>query len=254
MINRLAQSADSNPPTSSSPWADLIPHIPDSSMSTLLAKKLARPATDSPVATFIPKHYESGYAYPLLVWLHDSGGNERHLPQVMRHISLQNFVAVAPRAPHASSADRRLFDWRQQSDAITQAEQVIDDAIEIAESRYNIHSKRIFLIGHGAGGTMATRLALHRPQAYAGAASIAGSLPRSHRPLRQLKHLRGFPFFLASSHDCPQYSQQEVCDDLRLLHAAGCSVALRQYPGDDDLTTVMLGDVNRWMMDRVCGA
>jgi phospholipase/carboxylesterase len=167
---------------------------------------------------------------------------------------LQNFVAVAPRATHASSADNRSFDWRQKSDAIAEAEQAIDVAIEIAESRYNIHPHRIFLIGHGAGGTMATRLALHRPNAYAGAASIAGSLPRSQCPLRHLKDLRGFPFFLASSRDCPQYTQLEVCEDLRLLHAAGCSVALRQYPGDDDLTTMMLGDVNRWMMDRVCGS
>lgn len=253
-MNRLASTVDSSQPSTASPWADLIPHVPESSMNVLLATKLVRPATTAPTATFLPKHYESGYAYPLLIWLHDSGGNERHLSQVMRHISLQNFVAVAPRAPHAMPAESHAFDWRQKSDAIAQAEEAVDDAIELAKSRYNIHPKRIFLIGHGTGGTMATRLALHRPQHYAGAASIAGLLPRNQCPLRQLKHLRGFPFFLASSRDCKRYSQQAVCDDLRLLHAAGCSVALRQYPGDDDLTTTMLGDVNRWIMDRVCGA
>jgi hypothetical protein len=40
---------------------------------------------------------------------------------------------------------------------------------------------------------------------------------------------------------------------LRLLHSAGCTVALRQYPGGDELTTGMLADINRWMMERVCG-
>jgi phospholipase/carboxylesterase len=250
MINRLAQSSEVS---DSSPWQDLIPVLPDSSINAVLAKKLVRPAVDAPIATFLPKHYEAGYAYPLIVWLHDSGENERHLPQVMRHISLQNFVAVAPRATNVSTVDKRGFDWRQKSDAIADADEAVDNAIRLARSRFNIHPTRVFLIGHGAGGTMATRLALHRPRSFAGAASIAGSLPRNQRPLRQLTELRGFPFFIASSRDCQQYSQQEVCDDLRLLHAAGCSVALRQYPGDDDLTTMMLGDVNRWIMDRVCG-
>jgi phospholipase/carboxylesterase len=39
--------------------------------------------------------------------------------------------------------------------------------------------------------------------------------------------------------------------DLRLLHSAGFSLALRQYPGDDELTTAMLSDMDRWMMERI---
>src|SRR5690606_8609456 len=128
-MNRLAQTADSSHTSSPSPWANLIPNLPDSSMSVMLAKKLVKPAVDSPVATFVPKRYEAGYAYPLLVWLHDSGGNERHLPQVMRHISLQNFVAVAPRATQVSASDHRGFEWRQKSDAIADAEEAVDEAI-----------------------------------------------------------------------------------------------------------------------------
>jgi hypothetical protein len=30
-------------------------------------------------------------------------------------------------------------------------------------------------------------------------------------------------------------------------------VALRQYPGDDNLTTKMLLDLNHWLMELVCG-
>ena len=33
--------------------------------------------TATPSATFQPIHYEKGYAYPLVVWLHGPGGNER---------------------------------------------------------------------------------------------------------------------------------------------------------------------------------
>jgi hypothetical protein len=40
--------------------------------------------------------------------------------------------------------------------------------------------------------------------------------------------------------------------DLRLLHCAGFSLALRLYPEGDELTTVMLSDVNRWIMESFC--
>jgi phospholipase/carboxylesterase len=43
-----------------------------------------------------------------------------------------------------------------------------------------------------------------------------------------------------------------VADDLRLLHSAGFSLSLRQYPGEHDLTTVMLSDLDHWLMERVC--
>jgi hypothetical protein len=50
------------------------------------------------------------------------------------------------------------------------------------------------------------------------------------------------------------HPDRRVCSDLRLLHSAGCTVALRQYPGDDELTTSMLSDLDRWLMESVCGS
>ena len=42
-------------------------------------------------------HYAPGYAYPLIVWLHGSGSDERQLQRIMPLVSMQNYVAVAPR-------------------------------------------------------------------------------------------------------------------------------------------------------------
>ena len=56
------------------------------------------------------------------------------------------------------------------------------------------------------------------------------------------------------SRDSRDYPDRRVCDDLRLLHSAGCTVALRQYPGGDELTTNMLSDLDRWLMEFVCGS
>ena len=43
-----------------------------------------------PHAFFAPLHYESNYAYPLLVWLHGSGDDESQLKRIMPLVSLRN--------------------------------------------------------------------------------------------------------------------------------------------------------------------
>src|SRR5580658_5486284 len=48
-------------------------------------------------STFAPMHYEPGYSYPLLVWLHGAGCDERQLLRIMPLVSMRNYVAVAPR-------------------------------------------------------------------------------------------------------------------------------------------------------------
>ena len=54
-------------------------------------------AQDTIHASFAPQHYESGYSYPLLVWLHGPGCDERQLLRIMPQISMRNYVAIAPR-------------------------------------------------------------------------------------------------------------------------------------------------------------
>lgn len=251
-MNRLA-----TPKNFPAHWPELMAAAPSHAVGAALAERSVRPAADVPSASFLPVNYEPAYAYPLIVWLHDSAASERHLPQVMQHISTQNFVAVAPRAPVRRKRDTAAqpgFYWVQRPEEIAAAEEAVDEAIALAEQRFHIHPERVFLLGHGEGGTMALRVGLQRPHRFAGVATCNGHLPRTYRPLRQLKRLRELPFFVASTREHPRYREQQVCRDLRLLHSAGCSVSLRQYPGDDDLTTTMLADVNRWIMDRVCEA
>jgi len=172
----------------------------------------------------------------------------------MRHLSTQNFVAVAPRGTRESHYDAGIYDWPQSTGSVGDADDAVTDAIDFMIDRFSIHKQRIFLVGHGDGGSMAMRLAMQRPEQFAGVASLNGGLPQGGRPLRSIKRLRSLPFLLASSREYAYYPEPQVCQDLRLLHSAGCSVSLRQYPGEDDLTTNMLADVNSWTMERVCGS
>jgi phospholipase/carboxylesterase len=207
-------------------------------------------------ALFAPLHYEANYAYPLLIWLHPAGKDERQLRRVMPQVSVRNYVAVAPRATLCidSEGDDAAsgFRWPQSYDHLYLAERRVFECLEIARERYHIHPKRVFLAGAGCGGTMALRVALAHPQRFAGVLSIGGGLPRSLAPLARVNEIRGLPLMLMSGQASERYTQADVSADLRLLHSAGIDVTLRMYPFGDEIAPLMLADVDRWLMNVVC--
>jgi phospholipase/carboxylesterase len=206
----------------------------------------------TPHALFVPMHYEPNYPYPLLVWLHGSGDDERQLQRIMPLVSLRNYVAVGPRGPSPIKG-RRGLDWSQREQDIDLAELAIFDCIDLVTERFNIAPHRVFLGGFGSGGTMAFRIGLRYPERFAGALSLGGVFPSGQMPLARLDLVRKLPLFIAQGRDAENYSVDRSCDELRLFHTAGLSVTLRQYPCGEELTTHMLGDMDRWIMERVTG-
>lgn len=209
------------------------------------------PASEPAHCLFTPMHYESGYAYPLIVWLHSPSGSEEELRQVMPLISLRNHVAVAPRGT-ICAASRGAFDWGESPNDIVEASDRVQQCIDLAKQQFRIHPERIFLAGYATGGTLAHRLGMELPGQLAGAISLGGPVPRGGRPLRNINQARQLPLLLSVSPDAETYSTDQVMDDLRLLHHAGSRLSLRLYPDGDGLTTTMLSDVNDWVMEQFC--
>ncbi len=234
----------------------------------------------TPHCLFSPIHYEAGYAYPLIVWLHGPGDNENQLRTVLPLVSMRNHIAIGPRAttPEHKIIERQeageypvanlkttganakttgalthtTFHWTQACDEIVKATEHVQDCIDIATRRYHVHRDRIFIAGYDCGGTMALRIALENPQLFTGAISLGGSLPRGLNLLRRINEARNLPLLISNSFDSRKYPPQQASDDLRLLHAAGFSLDLRQYPCGDELTTKMLSDMDQWILDRIC--
>ena len=224
-------------------------------------------------AIFAPIHYEPGYSYPLVVWLHGPGGDERQLLRIMPLVSMRNYVAVAPRgviiasregviapregviAPReggiSSAAEKTTYGWSHAEQDLQQAEQRIFDSIEIAFHRYNIHSRRIFLAGFDTGGTMALRVAMNHPYKFAGVLSLGGCMPTGGAPLSRLPEARQLAVFLAAGRRSAIYDEQQVCGDLRLLHTAGMSITLRLYGCGHEIAPQMLSDVDHWIIEQV---
>ena len=214
-------------------------------------ENLAFGATDD-FSVFVPMHYEKNYAYPLIVWLHGNGQSADQIQQVMPAISMQNFVGIAPAAP-AIDREQNQF-WLQDPKAIGDAHESIVQAIDYATTRFNIAPQRIFLAGAEQGATMAFRVAFQRPDLFAGVISLNGPLPTERSVLGDWARCRNLPIFWAHCRDSADFEQDTLCEQLKLLHVAGFSVTLRQYPGFKMMSDKMLADCNKWVMESIQSA
>jgi phospholipase/carboxylesterase len=187
---------------------------------------------------FTPLGYEPGYDYPLIVWLPDPEARPFDLGRVMKRLSLRNFVAVQPMIGDDPQADREESVWR---------------AIDQACDRASVHPRRIYLVGQGSGGTEAFRVACRHPRAFAGVVSLGGSFPLDETAFARLFEVRQLPMLLCCHRDAPEAAVRHTDRTLRLFHAAGAMLAMRIYPGTNDFSKAILCDVNRWLMDEVCG-
>jgi phospholipase/carboxylesterase len=222
-----------------------------------------------PHILFSPMHYEPGYAYPLLIWLHGTGGDERQLMRIMPVVSMRNYVAVAPRGLPLTQPSRlpvfdlsvsailqrpkQQYDWLLSDDNLMTVEQRVFDCIAVAQERCNIADHRIFIAGFGTGGTMALRLATLFPECFAGTAAFGGEIPTDTRIFPSWQRMQS-PFgqplsvFLGVDESAPDH----VCQLMEFFYTAGLTAEICEYPDTKQLTTEMLQNLNRWMMQIVC--
>jgi phospholipase/carboxylesterase len=201
---------------------------------------------------FSPIHYEPGYAYPLLIWLHGPDSSELELRQVMPLVSVRNYVGVAPRGTSRTSKARRLYSWQQTPSDIADACQRVRDCIDVARESFNIHDDRVFVAGYGAGGTMALRVGMENPDLFAGAISLGGQVPRGGNAFHRINEARHLPLMLSASTNQDTYTNEQVMADVRLLHSGGFPLSLMLYPDGTCLTDNMFTDIDIWLMERAC--
>lgn len=212
-------------------------------------------AVDDDYTLFFPLHYVKSYEYPLVVWLHDDGDSCQQIQRVMPWISKQNYVGVSPRAP---IGDPQLgYFWEQTRESIHDACESVHRVVDQVSLRANIAMNRVFIGGSGAAGTMAFRIAFDRPELFRGVISINGGLPEGQTPFARLGQSRLVEVFWAQCRDSETFQTEDLCKQLRVLHAAGFSTTVRQYPCGDkhiensDGAFRPLDDLNRWIMSHI---
>ena len=207
--------------------------------------------TEAAHSVFMPIHYQEGYSYPLIVWLHGPESNEEEVHQAVPLVSVRNYVAIAPRGNRHSTKIKGSYCWGASSDDTEIAATRVASCIDFAQSCFNIHPERIFLAGHRCGGTIALRLAMEYPELCSGAISFGGRVPTGDRPLKRIYDAERVPFLLSVS-PTDAYTLDHVMNELRLLHSAGFPLDLRLYPEGDGLTTDMLSHADTWIMNQAC--
>ncbi len=200
---------------------------------------------------FLPLHYTASYQYPLIVWFHSNGFNENQIDDVFPHISVRNYVGVGIRGTRAADTNGHRFDWHFSAAGIGAAHEATCEAVEEAMRRYCIHPSRVVLAGYREGGTMAQRIALRDPERFAGVISLGGRIPQGGMSnLLQLRRRR-LPMLWQWGQDNPQYTEENLKTDCRLIMSLGAELEIRQYPDDDEMNTAALGDVDAWIMRRI---
>ena len=208
---------------------------------------------DFPHRLFTPEKYEAGYDYPLIIWLHSHNSSEYELDGVMPHLSLRNYVALAIRGPQVSRANDRRFQWGKTPSAMALSEELILQAMDATSNKLSINRRKIFLMGHGEGGTLAQWLGLRHSQRIAGVVSIHGGFPHRAKCLTQWKRARSLPVLFMYGERSELCDTDEVCRSLCHVHSAGLSYHFAQFPTGDDLDTSMADTANRFMMELVVG-
>lgn len=197
---------------------------------------------------FVPQHYEPNYSYPLVVWLHDAGSDERQLTRVLPQFSLRNYVGVAPRGTERVLAG---YTWPSREEDLSEVAEQIFAAIETASSRCNVAAERVFLAGYREGGSTALRMALAHPEKFAGVVSLQGRFPRGGSPLAHFEESRRLPVFVTRSEESELYPLADAQQDLQLYKLAGMNVTAKEYPREHELSARMLADANSFMMQFI---
>ncbi len=205
----------------------------------------------SSICLFGPERYEPRYDYPLIVWLHSCNSNEQELSQLMPNLSMQNYVACAPRGTRATDPCGKQFQWGTSAAATAIAEEAVFEAIDAATSQFSIAREKIFLAGFGGGASMAWRIGLRYADYFAGVVNICGQFPVQNQPLAKLAAARHLPALWMYGEESLRNGVDHICETLPVLHSARLSVHMRQYPCGDELLTNMLSDMNSWLMERV---
>ena len=204
----------------------------------------ARPG-ESRCSFFTPLHYEPGYGYPVVIWLHGPGADERQLQRVMPLLSMRNYVGVAPRG-NIRLQPGIACDWSPASEQLGWVDDLVLDALQAAKKKYHVDSRRVFIAGFQTGGSTALQVALRYPERFAGAISMGGAFPKVQIPLSRLHEARRLPILMVKSRE----PVRRIDRDFRLWYAASLDVTVCEYRGALDFTSDVFRGVNGWVIGR----
>lgn len=221
-------------------------------LSTHLAGTFESGQASIDYAVSTPRDYAPGYAYPLIVWFHDEGGDEREVLEWVPRISPQNYLGLGLRGPlpvadglptqRTWSTGPQHLEWLE--DQLTAA------VIDFCQERL-IHVDRIVAAGIGRGGTVALQMFLRRPDVFTAAACLNAEVPADLR-LDRWGQYAGRSVWLGHSPLLMSGDVRPAIRATRLLHAAGLNVHPRPYADDEWPLETFGRELDHWLLPTLC--
>ena len=206
-------------------------------------------ATNVEWSIFVPDTYEPRFAYPLLVWLHGTGGTEDDVQDLMPEVSERNMFAVGLQGNRKlKSVEAHRYDWQVTSGRVNRMADSTYQIVCALRKLIHVHSEQVFLVGTDCGADMAMHLFLRNPDWYAGVAALDGAFPNLPNSLGNYRALPGKKMLLGrradGSRDAIQASRVA-----RLMHSAGLDVKLHTTDDDAHQPVDWLRRLNRWVLE-----
>lgn len=208
------------------------------------------------IALFRPEHYEPGYAYPLVIWLHPDCGSEQALHEIMPQISTRNYLGLSFRAPAIDpAAPANGYHWPDSHLFVKQFADQIQQTVRELTKVFHIHEQRIYLAGTGTGCSVATKLFLQVPHFFAGAALINGQFGKTDFQNATSVNLKNKRILL-------DHSLANVPDDsisahwvTRMWAGTGAQIqSVNSLKAELNQESEQLAALNRWIMEGISTA
>ncbi len=208
--------------------------------------------SDWPVSLFVPERYEENYAYPLLVWFHDSGRDEGQLEPVMSSISAQNYCGLGIQG-NLTLEDGDTFDWN--SELLEYEEIALQDLLSVTIRRlrraFHIHSERIFLAGAGTGADVALQQLAQAPEWYAGAVLFNPVCGSSVIETLAAANLQDKSLLWTASHMSTSEELAHNVEAVQLARLAGAAPEVRVTENTIDPESSDIRFVDHWLLSKV---
>jgi phospholipase/carboxylesterase len=192
--------------------------------------------------------------YPLVVALHGFGADKSDLTGLARVLGPAGYRFIFPDGPRFAfdGADFTARAWYERGgdespESVRDALAALDGFFTAIRARYRVSAGRVVLLGFSQGGAMALRYGLHRPDLFAGIASLSGSLRRLDDLLPGLPVTRSQPILITHGTRDGVVDVDTGRQAAEFLARLGYRPDYREYEAGHHLTPGGLADLRDWL-------
>lgn len=176
---------------------------------------------DSTLAIYsVPNEYSPGRSWPILIVLHGHGDVAAAFHELWRPVTdSMGFVLLTPQGDVPVSGAG--WGWSDQS------EHCIRSALDHLRSQVNVDSRKIFIGGFSAGGSLAYRMGMKYAHIFAGIVALSAAFPAEPAPQNSIM-LQGKPVFIGHGGLEPEIGSQSR-KAKTFFERLGCRVHFEVY-------------------------